>query len=302
MGGWLDGLRATRDKLKGAFRAVFGGGRASAESLEELLDLLIMGDVPVKVAERVVEAVKTGGARGETPRETCRRVLLEALPGAGGAPDWRSAAEADGPRVVLLVGVNGSGKTTTAAKLARMAVKAGLKPLLGAADTFRAAGSHQLELWAERVGCDVVAGATGADAAAAAYDAVRAAVSRGRNPVFVDTAGRMHTREPLMRELGKLRAAVGKALPGAPHHTWAVVDGMLGQNALVQAKRFHEATPLTGVVATKLDGSSKAGFLLGVKEELGVPILYAGLGEGEDDLAPFDAAAFVDALLGGEDA
>ena len=297
MGGWLDGLRATREKFKGALRAVFGGGRASEESLEELMDLLIMGDVPVGVAGKVVEAVRKGGARGESAKETCRRVLLEALPGAGGTPDWN---EGEAPRVVLLVGINGSGKTTTAAKLARMAQKAGMKPLLGAADTFRAAGSMQLELWAERVGCDVVAGATGADAAAAAYDAVRAGVSRGRNPVFIDTAGRMHTREPLMRELAKLRAAVGKALPGAPHHTWAVLDGMLGQNALLQAKRFHETTPLTGVVATKLDGSSKAGFLLGVKEELGVPILYAGLGEGEDDLAPFDAAAYVDALLGGE--
>lgn len=297
MAGWLQGLRATRDRFAAALKGVFGAGKPSAESLDELLDMLLTGDVPAGVAERLVGEVSRGTQKGETAREACRRVLLAAMPEAAKAPDW-GALEA--PQVVLLVGINGSGKTTTAAKLARRAVKEGYKPLLGAADTFRAAGSMQLELWGERVGCDVVAGATGADAAAAAYDAVSAARARGRHPVFVDTAGRMHTREPLMRELAKLCGAVAKALPGAPHHTWAVLDGMLGQNALLQAKRFHETTPLTGLVVTKLDGSSKAGFLLGVKEALPwVPILYAGLGEGEDDLREFDAAEYVDALLGG---
>jgi len=296
MAGWLQGLKVTRDRFAAALKSVFAPGKPSAETLDELMDLLVTGDVPVKVAARLTEEVGRSSRKGETPREACRRVMLDAMPEAAAPPDWGAP---ESPQVVLLVGINGSGKTTTAAKLARKAARDGFSPLLGAADTFRAAGSRQLELWGERVGCDVVAGATGADAAAAAYDAVAAAVARGRTPVFIDTAGRMHTREPLMRELAKLRGAVAKRLPGAPHHTWAVLDGMLGQNALLQAKRFHETTPLSGLVVTKLDGSSKAGFLLGVKEELGVPIFYAGLGEGEDDLAPFDPAAFVDALLGG---
>ena len=190
-----------------------------------------------------------------------------------------------------------SGKTTTAAKLAYQARLAGRKPLLGAADTWRAAGSRQLGIWAERIGCESVIGATGADAAAVAYDALDAAVARGCDLVLLDTAGRMHTREPLMRELQKVRAAMDKRLPGAPHHTWIVLDAMLGQNAVVQARQFHDLTPLTGVVATKLDGSSKGGFLFAVRQELDLPILFAGLGEGENDLAPFDPAGYVDALL-----
>ena len=176
-------------------------------------------------------------------------------------------------------------------------LQAGRKPLLGAADTFRAAGAHQLKLWADRIGCEAVIGATGGDSAAVAYDAVDAALARRCEIAIVDTAGRMHTKEPLMRELQKVRVAMDKRLPGAPHHTWVVLDAMLGQNAVVQARQFHEMTPLTGVIATKLDGSSKGGFLFAIRQELNLPIVYAGLGEGMDDLAAFDSAAFVDALL-----
>ena len=226
-------------------------------------------------------------------RATFQRVLTAAL-----APlpplDW---AGLPAPAVVLLAGINGSGKTTTAAKLAHLARRAGRTPLLGAADTFRAAGSHQLQLWAERLGCEAVIGATGGDAAAVAYDAIDAAIARKCDLVLVDTAGRMHTREPLMRELQKVRTAMGKRLPGAPHHTWLVLDAMLGQNAVVQARQFHEMTPLSGVIVTKLDGSSKAGFLFAVRQELNLPVLFAGLGEGLDDLVPFDAPTFVNALL-----
>ncbi len=303
MASWLDGLRKTRERFAAAVTHLFRGGAPTAADLDELLDLLLMADVPPQLATRLVDEAGRAANRSAPLPAAAREILLGALPPSAPPPDYaaEAAARADGaPGVVLLVGINGSGKTTTAAKLAQRAMGEGLSPLLGAADTFRAAGSQQLKIWADRLGCDVVAGATGADAAAAAYDAVDAAVARRKNPVFIDTAGRMHTREPLMRELGKLRAAIAKRLPGAPHHTWIVLDGMLGQNALAQARQFNGIVPLDGLVVTKLDGSSKAGFLLGVRDALpGVPIVYAGLGEGAGDLQPFDPVAYVDALLPG---
>jgi len=258
-----------------------------------LSDLLVTADVPLRLVQAITRELEQAATRREPVRDTFRRVLLHAI-GPSPTLDW---AALPAPTVILLVGINGSGKTTTAAKLAYQARLAGRKPLLGAADTWRAAGSRQLGIWAERIGCESVIGATGADAAAVAYDALDAAVARGCDLVLLDTAGRMHTREPLMRELQKVRAAMDKRLTGAPHHTWIVLDAMLGQNAVVQARQFHDLTPLTGVVATKLDGSSKGGFLFAVRQELDLPILFAGLGEGENDLAPFDPAGYVDALL-----
>ncbi len=294
MSSWFAGLKKTRDRIAGALRSVFGGGaRPAPETIEELTDLLVMADVPMALIRELIAEWEKASTRSEPPRDTFRRVLLGALEGSG-PPDWASIPA---PGVVLLVGINGSGKTTTAAKLARLAQRAGKRPLLGAADTFRAAGSSQLRIWADRLGCPCVGGPTGADAAAVAFDAVDSALARHCDLAIIDTAGRMHTREPLMRELRKTRAAIAKRLPGAPHHTWIVLDAMLGQNAVSQARLFHEATPLTGAVITKLDGSSKAGFLYSVRRELGIPILYAGLGEGEDDLAPFDPSSFTDALL-----
>lgn len=293
MASWFSGLRKTRERLSGAWKQAFGGGHPAAETVEELTDLLIMADVPMSLIRELVAEWERAASRKESARDTFRRVLVEAL-ARSGPPDWEAMPS---PAVVLLVGINGSGKTTTAAKLARRAQQAGKRPLLGAADTFRAAGSSQLRIWADRLGCPVVAGATGGDAAAVAYDAVDSALARHCDLVIVDTAGRMHTREPLMRELQKTRAAMAKRLPGAPHQTWIVLDAMLGQNAVAQARQFHEATPLSGAIISKLDGSSKAGFLFSVQRELGIPILYAGLGEGEDDLAPFHPAEFVDALL-----
>ena len=302
MPSWLDGLRKTRERFANALTSLFRpGSRPAPEDLDELLDLLVMADVPPRLASDLIDAVRKASTRSVPLLETARSLLLDALPPAAPAPDFAAEAAArpdHAPSVVLLVGINGSGKTTTAAKLAQRAIDAGLSPLLGAADTFRAAGSHQLKVWADRLSADVVAGATGADAAAAAYDAVDAAIARRRNPVLIDTAGRMHTREPLMRELQKLRSAIAKRLPGAPHHTWIVLDAMLGQNALVQARQFNSATPLDGLIVTKLDGSSKAGFLLGIREALpGVPILYAGLGESAADLVPFSPSDYLSALL-----
>ncbi len=293
MGSWFNSLRKTRERFSGALKGLFSSPGPDEATAEELADLLIMADVPMRLVQTLSKELERSASRKEPLLTTFQRVLVDAL-GQNPPLDW---AALPSPGVVLLVGINGSGKTTTAAKLARMALLAGRRPLLGAADTFRAAGSHQLKLWADKIGCESVIGATGGDAAAVAYDAIDAALARRCDVVFVDTAGRMHTKEPLMRELQKVRAAMDKRLPGAPHHTWVVLDAMLGQNAVVQARQFHEMTPLTGAIVTKLDGSSKAGFLFAIRQELNLPILYAGLGESADDLAPFDAAAFVNALL-----
>lgn len=290
---WLQGLRKTRARFADALRDALASPRPDETTIEELSDLLVTADVPLRLVQAITRELEQTATRREPVRDTFRRVLLNAI-GPSPTLDW---AALPAPTVILLVGINGSGKTTTAAKLAYQARLAGRKPLLGAADTWRAAGSRQLGIWAERIGCESVIGATGADAAAVAYDALDAAVARGCDLVLLDTAGRMHTREPLMRELQKVRTAMDKRLPGAPHHTWIVLDAMLGQNAVVQARQFHDLTPLTGVVATKLDGSSKGGFLFAVRQELDLPILFAGLGEGENDLAPFDPAGYVDALL-----
>ena len=293
MGSWFTSLRKTRDRLAGALQGLWSAPAPDETTAEGLADLLITADVPLRLVQSLTGELQRAASRRESLRATFQRVLTAAL-----APlpplDW---AGLPAPAVVLLAGINGSGKTTTAAKLAHLARRAGRTPLLGAADTFRAAGSHQLQLWAERLGCEADIGATGGDAAAVAYDAIDAAIARKCDLVLVDTAGRMHTREPLMRELQKVRTAMGKRLPGAPHHTWLVLDAMLGQNAVVQARQFHEMTPLSGVIVTKLDGSSKAGFLFAVRQELNLPVLFAGLGEGLDDLVPFDAPTFVNALL-----
>ena len=293
MGSWFQSLRKTRERFSGALKGLFSAPQPDEATAEELADLLVMADVPLRLVQSLSQELHAAASRRESLTATFRRVLVEAL-GQNPAPEW---AALPAPTVALLVGINGSGKTTTAAKLAHMALRAGRKPLLGAADTFRAAGSHQLKLWADKLGCESVVGATGGDAAAVAYDAVDAALARQCDIVLVDTAGRMHTKEPLMRELQKVRAAMDKRLPGAPHHTWVVLDAMLGQNAVIQARQFHEMTPLTGAIVTKLDGSSKAGFLFAVRQELDLPILYAGLGEGTNNLVPFDPATFVDALL-----
>ena len=293
MGSWFQSLRKTRERFSGALKDLFASAKPDEATAEELADLLITADVPMRLVQALSKELEKAASRKEPLLSTFQGVLVEAL-GENPSLDW---ATLPSPTVALLVGINGSGKTTTAAKLARMALRAGRKPLLGATDTFRAAGSHQLKLWADKIGCESVIGATGGDAAAVAYDAIDAALARQCDVVLVDTAGRMHTKEPLMRELQKVRTAMDKRLPGAPHHTWVVLDAMLGQNAVVQARQFHEMTPLTGAIITKLDGSSKAGFLFAIRQELDLPILYAGLGEGPDDLAAFDPAAFVDALL-----
>lgn len=294
---WVKALGRTRQTLLSSVSRLFKGGRPDAATLDQVEEDLLAADIPARLVMDWVETLKSTSGRDDW-RHALRMTLLESFDGH--APfDWSLK---EPPAAVLIVGVNGSGKTTTAAKLARMAADHNLKPLLGAADTFRAAGSDQLKLWAARVGCDVVGGTQGSDSAAVAYDALQAATARQADIVFLDTAGRMHTKRPLMDELTKIKRSMGKCIPGAPHHTWMVLDATLGNNALRQAEIFHEQIGLTGIIVSKLDGSAKAGFILALCRDLRIPVLFAGLGEGADDLAPFDPQAFVDGLLGADPA
>lgn len=293
MASWLSALRKTREVVAGAFRKAFGAGRADAETREQLEETLLRADLsPALVAEVLGHLEDT--RRGEdAPAERMASLLESWLPES--TFDWKAGER---PRTLLVVGVNGSGKTTTCAKLARLVQRQGLTPILCAGDTFRAAGSDQLRIWADRVGCEVVYGASGADAAAVAFDGLSAALARKADALIVDTAGRMHTRTPLMDELKKVRRSMAKRLERAPDETWIVLDAALGRNAIAQARAFHDAVPLTGVIVSKLDGSSRAGFVYSIAREMNVPIRYAGLGEQPDDLTPFDRTAFTRALLG----
>lgn len=295
---WIEALARTRSRITGVLsRVLRGRDEPDDATLEDLEASLLAADVPARLVAHLIEEIDKGrGGLRVSRRDMLKRLLSEALKSPDGF-SWRRDVT---PLVVLVVGVNGSGKTTTCAKLASLAQREGVRPLLGATDTFRAAGSDQLRLWAERIGCESVTGAAGADAAAVAYDAVAAAMARRCDAVIIDTAGRMHTKKPLMQELQKVRSALAKKLAGAPHETWIVLDATLGQNAITQAAVFHEAVPLTGAVIAKLDGSSKAGFAFAVTKELGIPIRFAGLGEAAEDLMPFDPDGFAEALVGGD--
>ena len=280
MASWIDALVRTRRNIANAFgRILVRSDGPDVESLEDLEDILIGADIAPRLAAEWVEKLAHAPRGHANARKALIRKMLLSHLDHGPAFEWRSDCR---PRSILLVGVNGSGKTTTAARLAKNAAMCGLTPLLAATDTFRAAG---------------VAGASGSDAAAVAYDALEAAMARKADVLIVDTAGRMHTQAPLMQELQKISRSLSKRMEGAPHETWIVLDAALGQNALSQAKLFNDAVPLTGAVVTKLDGSSKGGFIFSIRRELGIPVLWAGLGEGADDLALFNAEEYVDALL-----
>jgi fused signal recognition particle receptor len=288
---WVTALSKTRTIIKKVFSP--SEGEVDELNVDELEEILLRSDVPVQLTLKIVDQLESAPrkiSRKELFRDLLLNELGECLPFS-----WPSDPT---PWVVLLLGVNGSGKTTTAAKLAKLAQGQGCKPMLCGSDTFRAAGSSQLRLWSEKIGCDFVGGEMGADAAGVAFNAVDEAIDRNCNPVIVDSAGRMHTKTPLMDELPKMCRSMDKRFAGAPHQVWMVLDASLGQNAVIQAKQFNAVVPITGIVITKLDGSSKAGFLFAVKSELNVPILFTGLGEGEDDLVPFNPEEFVDALFG----
>ena len=264
--------------------------RASVNTIEALEDALLTADVGVGATERILDAVRdeSQGTLGERVERTITQILLDVpSPGAAGTR----------PHVVLVVGVNGTGKTTTVGKLARLYQASGQSVVIAAADTFRAAAVEQLAVWAERADVDIVRARAGADPAAVTFDAISAAKARGRDVVLVDTAGRLHTRANLMGELDKIRRVVSREVPGAPHEVLLVLDATVGQNGLVQAKEFMAASGVTGIVLTKLDGTAKGGVAIAIAHDLKLPIRYVGIGEAIDDLLPFDAPAYVDALF-----
>jgi fused signal recognition particle receptor len=302
--GRLDRLRGrlakSQNTLGRGMLGLLGGGDLDEESWEAVEDTLLIADLGPVVTESVVSALRTRMASSKVRTETdaravLREVLIEAL-----HPDLDRSIKAlpheNKPSVLLVVGVNGTGKTTTVGKLARVLVADGRRVVLGAADTFRAAAAHQLQTWASRVGAQVVSGAEGADPASVAFDAVATGIDTGADVVVIDTAGRLHTKTGLMDELGKVKRVVSKR--AEVDEVLLVLDATIGQNGLPQARVFAEVVDITGVVLTKLDGTAKGGIVFRVQQELGVPVKLVGLGEGPDDLAPFEPAAFVDALLG----
>ncbi len=293
---WKDGLARTRKVTFGRIVNLFGGGEITPDTWDELEASMLQADLGMDTTEAVIEALrKTVDVEGLTKTEELQQALHDDLVSRlSPTPRLEFAAR---PAIILLVGVNGSGKTTTIAKLGKQFTDSGKRVLLVAADTYRAAAVDQLQVWADRLKLPVIAGQPEADPGAVAYDGVQAGIARKMDYVLVDTAGRLHTRTNLMEELKKVHRVVGKALPGAPHAIWLVMDATTGQNALQQARAFKDAVDVTGIILAKLDSSARGGMAFAIQRELGLPILYAGLGEKPEDLQPFDREAFVDGIL-----
>jgi len=292
-----DRLRRTQEALVGRLASVLGGRSVDAELLEDLEGVLFGADLGVRTAEGLLDAVRkqAAGADADAVRAVLRDAIREKLRRVEPGPP---AALVGSPHVILVLGVNGSGKTTTIGKLAARHAAAGRKVVLGAGDTFRAAAIEQLQAWGERAGCDVIAGQAGGDPSAVAFDTVKAAIARGADVAIIDTAGRLQTKKPLMEELAKMNRVIGRDLEGAPHETLLVLDSNTGQNAISQARLFTEVATVTGLVLTKLDGTAKGGVIVGLADEFGIPVKYVGVGESVDDLRDFSADEFVDALFG----
>lgn len=293
---WKSGLAKTSKAAFGQIATLLGATEITAETWEDLEALLIQADLGIETTAEVLEEVRIvvrdqGIIRPQELSEALRaelRARLDSPP----ALTWENK-----PSVILVVGVNGSGKTTTIAKLGQRFRSEGKSLLFGAADTFRAAAVDQLQVWGDRLNVDVISGAPESDPGAVAFSAVQSGTARALDLVIIDTAGRLHTRFNLMEELKKVHRVVGKALPGAPHEVWLVLDATTGQNALQQAKAFKEAVNLTGVILTKLDSSARGGMAFAIQRELSLPILFAGLGEKPEDLIRFDPDAFVRGIL-----
>ncbi|GAB4435112.1 MAG: signal recognition particle-docking protein FtsY [Anaerolineales bacterium] len=293
---WRTGLSKTSKSAFGRLASVLGATEITAETWDELEATLVQADMGIDTALDVVEALKRivredGLLRSEELWEALREELRSRL------ADPPVIQWTEKPSVLLVVGVNGSGKTTSIAKLGKLYSDEGKRVIFGAADTFRAAAVEQLQEWGSRLGVDVVAGAPESDPGAVAYNAVQAGIAREADLVILDTAGRLHTRFNLMEELKKVYRVAGKALPGAPHQVWLVLDATTGQNALHQARAFKDAVDVTGVILAKLDSSARGGMAFAIKQELDLPILFAGLGEAAEDLQPFDPDAFVEGII-----
>lgn len=293
---WREGLQKTSQVAFGRLASILGATEITEETWEDLEALLIQADVGVETTHELLQTLRRcvrdeGLRRAADLRRLLREEMLRRLPIP---PAITFSAR---PSVILIVGVNGSGKTTTIAKLGWRFLQEGKKVLLGAADTFRAAAVDQLEIWGERLGVPVISGAANSDPGAVAYNAVQAGLARGMDIILIDTAGRLHTRYNLMEELKKVYRVIGKALPGAPHAVWLIMDATTGQNALQQARAFKEAVQVSGIILTKLDTSARGGMAFAIWNTLHLPILFAGLGEKMEDLQPFDPQAFVDGIL-----
>ncbi len=301
-----EGLAKTVAVIATRTHGLFGGRRIDAASVGELEDALYAADFGVATTREIIAEIKEAyrkdpELKGRQAAEIGATVLRRILEGSEGRLDPKAKLPSGLPLVIALIGVNGSGKTTTCAKLGARIKEEGGSVILAAADTFRAAAVEQLRTWAQRLGLEVVASHTGADAAAVAFDAWQAARSRGCDVLIVDTAGRLHTKDNLMAELAKIRRVLQKNDPDAPHHRWLVVDGSLGANSIEQARVFHKSFGLTGLVVTKLDGTSRGGALVGIYRELKIPIFFLGLGEKAEDLQAFSAENYANAVFGIDD-
>ncbi len=293
-----DALSKTRAAFSNRLRALFGG-RLDEDALDRLEQLLYEADLGVETAGALASKIQeihqnNPGLTSEELLKALKTAVLEML---GSGETTLNTGAAGSPTVLLVVGVNGNGKTTSVAKLAKRLTLEGKKVLVGAADTFRAAAIEQLDSWARKIDVDIVKGQPGSDPAAVAFDAVTAAKARGSDIVILDTAGRLHTKTPLMQELEKIRRSCGKVIPGSPHEILLALDATTGQNAIDQAKVFNQFTPITGVILTKLDGTAKGGIVVSIQKKLGIAVKFIGVGEGADDLLPFNADAYVDALF-----
>ena len=304
--GWLqrlsEGLTKTRDAVRGSLDRLLRRA-ADPALLEEFEEALIASDLGARVVARVMERLKkqlqgTDASQAGLVQQTLRDTLLDVLTPVQGLSLEALLAKGPKPFVILAVGVNGVGKTTTIAKIAQRVVQAGKVPLLVAADTFRAAAIDQLQVWADRVGVDVIRHRHGSDPAAVAFDGIAAAKARQVDVVLIDTAGRLHTKSNLMEELRKITRVIAQECPGAPHEVLLVLDATVGQNALAQARQFHQTVGVTGLVLTKLDGTARGGIVVAIAEELKLPVRLIGVGESAEDIQDFQSEAFVDALLG----
>ena len=295
-----EGLAKTKQQIVQRFDEIVSQAEAperrgrpiDVDTIEALEELLIMADVGVAATDRIIAAVKKQTASGKSLRDAVKdeiRAIFASVPAA--------ASNGHTPQVVLIVGVNGTGKTTTVGKLAQLLKSSGKQPLVVAADTFRAAAVEQLEVWARRAGVDIIRARDGADPAAVVFDGIASGKAKGRTPILVDTAGRLHTKVNLMNELEKIRRVASREVAGAPHEVLLVLDATVGQNGLSQAREFMNVAGVNGVVLTKLDGTAKGGIAVAIACELKLPIRYVGVGESIDDLIPFDVNEYVDALF-----
>jgi len=295
----MSGLAKTREKLADKLDDLLHGSvKIDDELLDELEETLIMSDVGTKTTEKLMEDLRKGVRKAEIKSaddvkkflsNQIREILIE---------EEGVTAEVEPPKVILMIGVNGAGKTTTIGKLSAYYAERGKKVMVAAADTFRAGAIEQLEIWANRTGAEIIKHSEGSNPSSVALDAARSAVAKNIDVLIVDTAGRLQNKFNLMEELKKINRIIGKGIPGAPHEVLLVLDATTGQNALRQAELFAKSADITGIVLTKLDGTAKGGMIIGIKEELNIPVKWVGVGEGIDDLRPFNAKEFADALFG----